>query len=200
MAYLSSSLVNNCMLRHLDVSHCDGIGWDAFSAVLQNPNSALEKVNLRFNNINADILASFANSLTHNNKLKELFLDDNVIEDAGWKSLSNTLCNKSNINATFNSNHTLQRVRDPEYMSEYGLSSELKALLQLNRENSKAEAARRKILQVHFSGDSSIQPFIDMDLKALTHAVTWMAKDEHGIPLLYKFLRNTSLLFDVGGE
>ena len=36
------------------------------------------------------------------------------ITNAGWDALSNVLCNKSSIDATFNSNHTLERVIDGE--------------------------------------------------------------------------------------
>ena len=80
------------------------------------------------------------------------------------------------------------------------MPSDLRSLLQLNRENTKIEAARRKILQCHFSGsDISIQPFIAMDLNALPHAIAWMARDEHGSSLLYTFARNTTLFVGIGG-
>ena len=60
------------------------------------------------------------------------------------------------------------------------------------------EAARRKILKVHFSGDFSMQPFIGMDLKTLPHAIAWMAKDEYGSSLLYQFVRNMTFFVGVG--
>ena len=205
VAYLAISLGFNGILKHLDLAYNMGVsssGWRAFLAFLQNPNSALEELDLGGNLINDDVLASFANSLTHNNKLKELFIDDRNITSTGWDALSNVLCNKSSIEETFNSNHTLQTVFDPEYTDESDLPSDLRTLLQLNRGNNKMEAARRKILQVHFSGSFNMQPFIDMDLTVLPHAVAWMARDEHGSSLLYQFVRNTTLFVDVdvGGE
>ena len=44
-----------------------------------------------------------------------------------------------------------------------------------------------------------MQPFIDMDLKALPRAIAWIAKDEQGSSLLYQFVRNTSLFVDIDG-
>jgi len=107
------------------------------------------------------------------------------------------LCNKTSINATFNSNHTLERILEPVMGSESLLPSDLQTLLQLNRESTEMEAARRKILKVHFGGDFNMQPFNDMDLKALPHAITWMARDEHGSSLLYQFVRNTTFFHDL---
>ena len=203
VAYLSNSLANNDKLQLLDASGCRGRGWEALSNALHSPVSALEKVNLRFNGISDDILASFANALMHNSnsKLKELQLDDNSITVNGWKNLANALCNTSSIMDTFQSNHSLQMVHDPEYMMRF-LPPEpgLEALLRMNRENSKFDAARRKIIEVHFSGnDVSMQPFTDISMKVLPHSIAWMARDEYGIPLLYQFLRNTSLFHDVLG-
>ena len=206
VTHLSNALSNNCVLKELDLhgnAEVTPSGWRAFSAVLQNPNSALEKLDLGYNSINDGALVSLANSLVHNNKLKELSLfkyetDDITITD--WGALTNVLCNKSSINATFNSNHTLQRIIDPNYRDESRLPYDLQNLLQLNRENTKFETARRKILQGHFSGDISIQPFIEMDLNALPNAIAWMARDEYGSSLLYKFMRNTTLLVGIGGE
>ena len=181
-------------------------GWRAISAVLQNPNSELEKLDLSCNVIGNDVLISFANSLAGNNKLKELFLDyfegPTSITNAGWEAFCRVLCNKSSIDSTFNSNHTLERITDPVNgeIDEAELPSDLQALLQLNRGSSKVEVARRKILDVHFSGgDISIQAFIGVDLKALPHAIAWMARDEYGSSLLYTFVRNTTFFLGVDG-
>ena len=212
LTYLGNALANNCILRRLSLKNLEGnrvtsSGWRAFAAVLQYPNSALEELDLGGNSINDDVLASFANSLTHNNKLKDLFLEsyqdeedeEDIATITNWELLSNVLCNKSSINATWKSNHTLGRVLDPDEdpgIDESNLP-DLRTLLQLNRENTKAEAARRKVISVHFSGDFNVQPFIDMDLKVLPHALAWMARNEHGSSLTYKFVRNTTFFLNV---
>ena len=99
MSRLANSLLNNYVLRHLDLrSNYDVTisGWRSFSAIFQNPNSALETVDLRGNAIDDDVMVSFASSLDGNNNLKEL-LDEggNRITTAGWDAFSNILCNKS---------------------------------------------------------------------------------------------------------
>ena len=207
VTYLANSLANNCVLRELDLSDNERVtasGWRTFSAVLQNPDSALEKINIRYISIGDDVLVLFVNSLVNNTKLRELLLDGWVEEGVApinWEALCNVLCNKSSIDATFNSNHTLQRVFHPTFAvsDDSQLPSDLRDLLQLNRGSTKFESARRKILKVHFSGDFSMQPFIDMDWKVLPHAVAWMARDEYGSSLLYQFVRNTGLFHDVEG-
>ena len=44
-----------------------------------------------------------------------------------------------------------------------------------------------------------MQPFIDMDLKVLPHAVAWMARDEFGSSLSYQFVRYTTFFVGLGG-
>ena len=80
------------------------------------------------------------------------------------------------------------------------LPSDLRFFLQLNGENTLREAARRKIIKVHFSGEFSMQPFVNLDLKALPRAIAWMAKDEYGRSLLYQFVRDTTFFVGVGGR
>lgn len=220
MASLGESLANNCVVRSIDLSSNNNTsiedhtitsaGWGSLSSVLRNPNSAMEKIDLRFNNINDDVINSFARSLVGNNKMKELYLSPIPIEDESislvnnWKPLSDVLCNEASIDATFDSNHTLERIifeyphRDDE---PYEIPDYLRTLLQLNRGQSDAFLiARRKIIKVHFSGaDFSMQPFIDMDLEVMPHVVSWMARDEFGHSLLYQFVRSTTLFVDVGG-
>lgn len=199
---LAAALGRNTMLKKLNLEgnrNISVIGWWAFAAALRNPNSALISVNLRGNLLDDVALSSFAYSLAHNNVLKELYLDRNEgnTTNRGWDAFSNALCNKTSINATFNSNHTLRRILQSANDSQ--LPSDVRILLQLNRENTTTEAARRKILDVHFSsGVFSMRPFIDMDLKVLPHAVAWMTRDEHGSSLLYKFVRNTTFLLNIG--
>ena len=102
---------------------------------------------------------------------------------------------------TFDSINSLQRIcdQDSNVNEESLLPSDLTTLLLLNQENTNTKAARRKILNVHFYGDFNMQPFIDMDLKALPHAIAWMARDEYGSSLLYQFVRYTTLFVGIGG-
>ena len=209
--YLASGLVGNNRLRELDLSDnlcAASIGWEAFSAVLRSPNSALEKLDLRLNTINDETAISLASSLANNSKLQELLLEDSDddsddgvshITASGWAAFSRVLCNTSSIMDTHCSNHTLQRLTDADD-DDVRLPEDVRSLLQINQENSKRQAARLKIITTHFP-EGFVQPFISMDLNVLPHAIAWMGRydgaanevNEH----FYGFLRSMPLLFDV---
>ena len=74
------------------------------------------------------------------------------------------------------------------------MPEDLKYLLQLNRDNSKSQAARLKIIKTHFSGrEINMQPFTKMGLSVRPHAIAWMARDNN----LFHFVRAMpSLLFE----
>ena len=73
------------------------------------------------------------------------------------------------------------------------LPPDLQKSLHLNRDLGPVGAARRKIIDTHFSGNFSMEPFLDMDTGVLPQVMAWMAKDDHGKPLLYNFIKNSSL-------
>ena len=78
VAAFANALANNISLRELDLSSNHDItamGWVAFSAVLRNPNSALERLGLRCNNINDNVMITFAHTLANNSRLRDIFLD-----------------------------------------------------------------------------------------------------------------------------
>jgi hypothetical protein len=154
----------------------------AFSSVVHNPNSSLEKLDLSGNfNCNNHVVISFADSFANNSRLIEL--DLGVVP--GYFSITTTkcaalahiLCTKSSIMSTYCSNHMLEIVSN--YNSEFVFLEDLASLLRQNRENSKREAVCLKIIKIHFSGhDSNMQPFMDMDLSVRPDAIAWMARDE----------------------
>lgn len=117
MTRLVNSLASNSVLRYLDIGYNHQVttlgGLRTFAAILQNPSSSLKKIDLRQNFIDGDTLVSLANwLLMHNTKLTELLLDEHIgsITITGWDAVSNVLRDKSSIDSTFNSNHTLQCV------------------------------------------------------------------------------------------
>ena len=109
------------------------------------------------------------------------------------------LCNKATIIDTYNSNHTLQRLYSSHQRRKPVLPVKLGRLFRINQECTPAEAARRKIIQVHFSGDISMEPFIDLDCEIFPHVIAWMARDGYGRSLVYHFLRNFTFMLDVSG-
>ncbi|KAL7554038.1 hypothetical protein ACHAWF_017405 [Thalassiosira exigua] len=86
-----------------------------------------------------------------------------------WGAFSSVVCSKTSIIATYTSNHTLQQLELP------GVPRDIVSLLELNKE-SNGQAAYLKIINAHFSGDFDVQPFVEMDMKVLPHAVAWMAR------------------------
>ena len=189
---LTRALAKNNRLRVLDLSinyNVTAEAWETLSTVLSNPNSSLEVLNLEENCDVDKAMHSFADNLSGNKMLKELRVTGIPYNDVrAYDALIHTLCNTSSILRTFNSNHTLERIFDKGNLDKLLYSNDLVCLLRLNRENSKSQAARLKIIKTHFSGSKvNDQPFnIDrMKLYVRPHAIAWMAKDEH----LYQFLR-----------
>jgi hypothetical protein len=180
---LATALKGNKKLQELYLIGNPGVteaGWEAFSTVLRDSNSALEKLDLRVCCIKVNAIISIANSLAKNIRLKELGLelDDLWVTTDGESELtalfSSILCNKSSILSTYNSNHTLTALLNKCTVQ---LPNELKDLLAINKENSVSQAARLKIIKTHFSGRQiNMQPFTDMDVSVRAHVLAWMAE------------------------
>ena len=214
MAYLASGLANNCTLKRLCICMCLKLngphGWGALASILRNPRSVLENLDFAFSeSLDNDALALVADSLRYNCKLKEMCLqwslgwedewdwsedeENNQSRVTDWTPLSAALCDVSSINATFNSNHSLGRLTTSEYFFneewQLRLPSDLQTSLQLNRDLGSVKAARRKIINIHFSGGNfSMEPFFDMDTGVLPQVMAWMAQDDYGMSVLYLFL------------
>ena len=70
--------------------------------------------------------------------------------------------------------------------------------MRLNQNDNKAEVARQKILQYHFSsGEINIQDFVGMELKVFSRAMLWIGRDVDGLSLFHNLLQSVpTLLFD----
>ena len=120
-----------------------------------------------------------------------LVLDDNdEITTRGWTALSHVLCDKSSIDVTYSSNHTLQKLDDGLGGIDH-LPNDLVSLLDMNRNNTKAETARQKILEYHLLRDGvNVEAFVDMDVKVLPLAMAWIGRDRTGFQVLFRLLQN----------
>jgi len=123
---LTNALVGNDKLRKLKLSdnlHVSAAAWAGLSAILRNPKSALDILDLNEgyingdgNLINDDTIFAFADALASNRKLTELILCLNPdlvnyrVTPNGYGALINSLCNKTSIMSTYHSNHTLQKI------------------------------------------------------------------------------------------
>jgi len=196
----------------------ESISWLSLTGYLQSPNFALEELILNGNKINDDNMVALTSALVNNNALKRLSIDyctddeninddwdeNDVITERGLGAIAALLCNESNIMSTYNSNHTLWvacQKCDEEYLPD-----DLVSLLRINANKDKVEVARQKILQTHFSVDSTkIQEFLDMELEVMPAAIDWMGRPTHddwsgtnlsGLSLLYNLLKRLPDLLD----
>ena len=133
-------------------------GWQALTGYVQSPSFALKELDLGHNNINDDTLIPLISALGYNKTMKRLSIEqydeDNTVEyfslftERGWEAISNLLCNKTSVMDTYNSHHTLQSLGHHDSID---LPDDLLSYLKLNENKDKAEVARQKILQTHFS-------------------------------------------------
>jgi hypothetical protein len=193
------SLTNNCRLKDLHLSYLRNVttaGWTAFSAVVRNPNSLLEKLCLTPQGNSAkDIAISFADALSNNKRLRALTIGSST---EIYTPFAHILCNSSSIMSTYNSNHILSELGLEHDGSRRPLPIDLASVLQMNRENNVSQAARLKIIKTHFSGSNiNTTPFAVMELKVLPTAISWMGQDCGISDLLFAFVRSLPSLCDT---
>ena len=191
-------------------------GWQALTGFFQSPNFALEVLRLSDNRINDDTIVAFTSALANNKTMNTLHLyqdpdedasddedvDNELITERGWEAMSTLLCNKTSIMETYTSNHALQDI------GCYTID-DLISYLELNENKDKAEVARQKILQTHFSTDdhdlSKMQVFLDMEFEMMPDALSWIGRPNHndwtgksvsGLSLLFNLMRRIPDLFD----
>mmetsp|Transcript_32331 Transcript_32331/g.47818 ORF Transcript_32331/g.47818 Transcript_32331/m.47818 type:complete len:417 (+) Transcript_32331:90-1340(+) len=167
-------------------------GCDAIAAYLQHPKCKLKKLDLQYNKISNAGIRIIAGSIQSNSRLKTLRVDGN---ETGGKETSvdvfaNLLCDRSSINATCASNHTLQKVTGCD---GFPSSKILERLLQVNQMENKIKSAREKIFMFHLEGEFDLAPFERMDLKVVVEVMGWLGKDcilrQRNMSAFYRLLR-----------
>jgi len=212
--HLLIPLVSNMTsLKHFSLSANHSItptGWQALTGYLQSPNFALEKLTLGENKINNATLAAFMSDLVlvHNKTLKRFYLDDcfddneytSLITEIGWEAVSTLLCNKTSIMDTYSSNHILQALGWDH--DQINMPDDLLPYLELNENKDKAEVARQKILQTHFSDNdtSKLQVLLDMEVEMMPTVIAWIGRPTHanwrgtkmsGLSLMYNLMHRS---------
>jgi len=195
--FLTNTLANMLTLKRLSLNRIAPITTTrlrGFSALLRNPNSALEELKLCNIGIDDRVAVEYASSLTNNSSLQIMGLEGNPISHVGWQAFSQLVWDKSSIMDTFYSNHTLHRLHDE---NSDGVPSELNDSLRLNRNGNKKEVVRQKIILSHFQGENiNLREFLDMELKVMPCAIAWVGKDTLGCSLLYQLVRARISLID----
>jgi len=209
------NIIKNCPLKELEIDNCphaaysDSIsaqGLQAMARVLECPDCKLEKLHLRGeHHFNDDVITEFVRRLVDNTCLKELGISSSKppgsrdrksnITMRGWESLSTLLCDVSSIDNTYSSNHTLSVSVDRH--SRLTDNSRLPNLSNINKNNNRSDAARKKIMKYHFNTSedgtlsNGMQVISQMDLVVLPQVIAWAGRkhDDEGCTILYQLLR-----------
>jgi len=192
MGVLTRSLVTNTTLTDLclDNTGLSYSGLRAISILLEDEQSMLAHLSLRYNLIKNKGAIMLADSLSNNQVLSRLDVDDAAITLKGWEAFSRILSRGPTIMDTYKSNNTLQTL----LVDEWCMPGKLMLLLLMNRDGDKREVARQKIVKRHFHGNFDMQPFFDLKVGLFSHVIEWTGRN--GISLLYRFIRNMQSIFN----
>ena len=125
-----------------------------------------------------------------------MFFKPLVTSNDSGDAFSRMLCNTSSILGTYNSNQTLEKLCREDFDS--ALPANIMSLLRFNRESSKSQAARNKIINTHFSGTGmNTQVFTDMKLNVIPIAIGWMVREGGSNGILFSLLRSMPSLCDT---
>jgi len=157
-------------------------GCETLATLLRNQNSNLQNLNLEGNNIGNEGVTTLANGLLNNTKLIKLSLHAQPMDQSVGGIFARLLCNKSNINETYSSNHTLEILMLPQILVE-----PLGSLLHLNKGTNKNHVAIKKILKCH--PNMNMEPLFEWhmegederNLKALPYIISWFEKAEEAV-------------------
>jgi len=172
-------------LQHLDLTYSHqtvGIrGWTYLATFLEDPRCSIKYLELA--EVNDEGARVLANSLVSNKKLKTLAVigfssDTATMTSIGWDSFLSILRSTSNINATLNSNHSLERLWNPSRATP-DIPDELSFCLKLNQTRDKKKVIRRKIFRYHLNDDEKLSSLIGTDQEILPNLLGWIGKDRN---------------------
>jgi hypothetical protein len=190
---------------------------------IANPNCNLEKFqgnhDIRTPVEFAQIIFRWTEVLKRNSTIKSLCLycqfdtSDSLVDI--WHAYSKLLCDRDTIEATYNSNRSLESLifcfcynydeeDDDDIQVHRRIEEacktplEIRLLLDLNKDQDKATVARRKILQVHFSGASKVQNLhgLNLDPKVVPNLLSWVGKQNSELSLMYEYIQSVPALIE----
>ena len=168
----------------------------ALASNLSSPGCTLTRLGIHSWSVSDESAIVFADALKVNKSLLSLSLSGRCKWQ--WNLFENALCDGSSINATYLSNHTLQKISYGHSFCDQKPSDEVNLYLGMNELSStKHEAARLKIYSKHFSEDGfSMEPFENISLKVIPHVIAYMGKG--GVrSLMYNFVKGLSSFVDL---
>jgi len=195
-------------LEILDLGR-NNVGRDGcimLAALLLNTDGlSLKVLSLVQSQIDDECITILCNGLQNNKTLTTLDLQgNNSITLDGWECLSDLVCNRTDINSTYQSNHTLESVGKLDELINssatgtlidltggetgilvdlelHGALKCLRKVLVLNKrrnEHSVHVVARQKIWCAHFKNrDFDLNPFLNVDVELMPHVLAWFANE-----------------------
>jgi len=203
-------------LKKLDLSDCsiDDEGVATIMNALVG-NVSLKRLSLLDNNITSRGLMTIFNSLLNcevsieDMDLRGNSIDFEELSQEDWRVLSRALYDKSSIDSTYSSNHTLFSLKldyfenTEDWLDE--VWSGIESLLSMNENRNKAQLARQKILEYHFNlsdehTDTSV--FAGMLDNALPNALEWIgrSRDIRTFSIMFNVFRGKPTLFDITND
>jgi len=188
---LVEAIIGHESLRVLNFHQNIGnAGCNTIATLLADPNCNLHTLRLNHNNISNEGAIVLVNSLVNNTKLQKLNLKDNPVDleqpDANSfqngennevvDTISRLLCNTSNVNSIYASNHTLETL----FLSRWIPREQLRFLLMLNMGTNKKHIAIKKILK--YNPNIDMEPLYNWDvdgertLKSLPYVIAWFER------------------------
>jgi len=192
-------------------------GCDIIATLLADPSCNLHTLRLINERISNEGMIVLVNSLVNNIKLRKINLDRNLVNNINEvedTTISRLLCNTSNINSIYASNHTFDTLVP---LGRLHPSERLQFLFTLNRSTNKdwctnKDVAIKKILKYH--PNINMEPYFDWNsdgewtLKALPYVVDWFDRareivclddydyqaDEKKFSAIYQFARSMPLM------
>jgi hypothetical protein len=152
--------------------------YTALAALIQNPMSMLKILSVD-QNIGEEsdeeafdgrlVLRELAASLVGNTAMKELYLP--LFTEEEVDEFEALLCNSSSLGNIYNSNHTLEKIRQ-NIQWPYYLSAFISECLQLNENENKNKVIQNKIMQFYFAQGFDISPFANMPTSVLAQVIS----------------------------
>ena len=171
---LAAALSDNCprVVNLMGNRQVSPQGWHALAAFLKNEECPLEALLLNRNDMNDDTVVAFADALKCNRRLKYMYLDTYPITKRGWDAMEVALCDPSSPNATYHSNHTLERLGVDANLA--GTHKDVAFLLNLNYKggSDKKGIILDKMLLTHRSFD--FRPLLIWDIKMMPLVLGWL--------------------------
>jgi Ran GTPase-activating protein (RanGAP) involved in mRNA processing and transport len=198
---------NCCRLKELHLSHNDSItanGVTSLSSLFRAEHCSLCTLALYGIHFGDEGAIALANGLIGNKSLTDLRFNSSGITARGWSAFSKLLCDKTSVNSTYFSNHTLLLI------GAFDTPSDIEDYLKLNKPHKQASAIC-KILRSH--PDIDVTPLFEFNLMCLPLVVAWFEKAKlylgevnepaevftnRQLSAVFKFIRGMPLLAAYG--